>query len=89
MRANCEHNHVLHEHVIIMAIDTLPVPRVPESERTEIDDLGYREDGIVHLTAHFGYMEARRPRALRLLDPARPKARSTSTALRTFCPISN
>jgi KUP system potassium uptake protein len=71
MRANCEHNHVLHEHVIIMAIDTLPVPRVPESERTEIDDLGYGDDGIVHLTAHFGYMEA--PDVLgvlRLLDPS-------------------
>jgi KUP system potassium uptake protein len=71
MRANCEHNHVLHEHVIIMAIDTLPVPRVPESERTEIDDLGYGDDGIVHLTAHFGYMEA--PDVLgvlRLLEPS-------------------
>ena len=71
MRANCEHNHVLHEHVIIMAIDTLPVPRVPESERTETDDLGYGDDGIIHLTAHFGYMEA--PDVLgvlRLLDPS-------------------
>jgi KUP system potassium uptake protein len=71
MRANCKHNHVLHEHVIIMAIDTLPVPRVPESERTDIDDLGYGDDGIVHLTAHFGYMEA--PDVLgvlRLLDPS-------------------
>jgi KUP system potassium uptake protein len=57
MRANCEHNHVLHEHVIIMAIDTMPVPRVPDSERAEIDDLGYGDDGIIHLTAHFGYME--------------------------------
>jgi KUP system potassium uptake protein len=58
MRANCEHNHVLHKHVIVMAIDTLPVPRVPASERTEIDDLGYGDDGIVHVTAYFGYMEA-------------------------------
>jgi hypothetical protein len=59
MRANCEHNHVLHEHVIIMVIDTLPVPRVPESERTEIDDLGYGDDGIIHLTAHFGWSRRR------------------------------
>jgi KUP system potassium uptake protein len=58
MRANCEHNYVLHKHVIVMAIDTLPVPRVPASERTEIDDLGYSDDGIVHVTAYFGYMEA-------------------------------
>jgi KUP system potassium uptake protein len=71
MRANVEHNRVLHEHVVIMAIDTLPVPRVPDSERTAVDALGYAEDGIIHLTAHFGYME--KPNvlgALRLLDPA-------------------
>ena len=71
MRANIEHNRVLHEHVVIMAVDTLPVPRVPDSERTEVDDLGYAEDGIFHLTAHFGYME--KPNilgTLRLLDPA-------------------
>jgi KUP system potassium uptake protein len=71
MRANVEHNRVLHEHVVIMAIDTLPVPRVPDSERTEVDALGYVEDGIIHLTAHFGYMD--KPDVLgvlRLLDPA-------------------
>ena len=70
MRANVEHNHVLHEHVVIMAIDTLPVPRVPDPERAEVDPLGYAKDGIIHVTAHFGYME--KPNvldALRLLDP--------------------
>jgi KUP system potassium uptake protein len=54
-----------------MAIDTVPVPRVPDSERTAVDALGYAEDGLIHLTAHFGYME--KPDilgALRLLDPA-------------------
>ncbi|MFQ6331954.1 potassium transporter Kup [Nocardia sp. CWNU-33] len=71
MRANVEHNRVLHEHVVILAIDTLPVPRVPDSQRTEIDALGYGEDGIIHVTAHFGYMETPNvPHALRLLDPA-------------------
>jgi KUP system potassium uptake protein len=70
MRANVKHNHALHEHVVIMAIDTLPVPRVPDSERTEVDPLGYAKDGIFHVTAHFGYMETPNvPGALRLLDP--------------------
>ncbi len=58
MRANVEHNRVLHEHVVILALQTLPVPRVPESERLEIDDLGYTDDGITHATARFGYMDA-------------------------------
>ncbi|MEV6430893.1 potassium transporter Kup [Nocardia sp. NPDC051463] len=71
MRANVEHNRVLHEHVVILSIETLPVPRVPDAQRTEIDALGYGEDGIIHVTAHFGYMETPNvPHALRLLDPA-------------------
>ena len=71
MRANVEHNHVRHEHVVIMAIETLPVPRIPDSERMEVDALGYAEDGIIHVTARFGYMEPPKVSdALRLLDPA-------------------
>ena len=70
MRANVEHNQVRHQHVVILSIDTLPVPRVPDAERIEIDDLGYAGDGIVHVSARFGYMETPDvPRALRLLDP--------------------
>jgi KUP system potassium uptake protein len=71
MRANVEHNHVLHEHVVIVSIDTLPVPRVPDSERIEVDELGCANDGIIHITAHFGYMQTPDvPAALQLLDPA-------------------
>ena len=47
MRANVEHNHVLHEHVVILAIQTLPVPHVAAADRLEIDDLGYRDDRIL------------------------------------------
>jgi KUP system potassium uptake protein len=70
MRANVEHNHSRHEHVVILSIETEPVPRVPDDERMEVDELGFHEDGIVHVTAKFGYMEASNvPDALRLLDP--------------------
>jgi KUP system potassium uptake protein len=71
LRANVEHNHVLHEHVVIVTIDTLPIPRVNDSERIEIDPLGHTHDGIIHVTARFGYMETPDVRrALRLLEPA-------------------
>ncbi|WP_193561355.1 potassium transporter Kup [Mycolicibacterium hodleri] len=71
MRANVEHSHVRHDHVVIMTIETEPVPRVPEDERVEVDALGYAQDGIVHVTARFGYMEPSDvPAALRLLDSA-------------------
>jgi KUP system potassium uptake protein len=70
MRANAEHNQVRHEHVVIIALETPPMPRIPDGERIEIDDLGYARDGIVHVSARFGYMEPPDvPCALRLLDP--------------------
>ncbi|MGN6557378.1 MAG: potassium transporter Kup [Solirubrobacterales bacterium] len=57
MRANVEHNQILHEHVVILTIETLPVPHLESSRRLEVDDLGYTDDGITHVTARFGYME--------------------------------
>jgi KUP system potassium uptake protein len=67
MRANVEHNHSLHEHAIIVAIETIPVPYVASDERIVVDDLGHSDDGIVHVTTRFGYMdEPNVPRALAL-----------------------
>ncbi|WP_297621050.1 potassium transporter Kup [Nocardia sp.] len=72
MRAIVEHNRVLADHVVIVSIVTLPVPRIPDSERTEIDELVYADDGIIHVTASFGYMEKPNiPGTLRTLDPAK------------------
>jgi KUP system potassium uptake protein len=76
MRANVEHNHVRHEHVVIMSIETEPVPRVPAEQRLVVDDLGYADDGITHVTARFGYLETPDvPGALRQLDPAATEGR--------------
>jgi len=57
MRANVVHNHVLHEHAVILSIETPPIPYVAIDDRVVIDDLGYADDGITHVTANFGYME--------------------------------
>ena len=45
MRANVEHNEILHEHVVILSVETMPVPHVPAEERLQIDDLGYKATG--------------------------------------------
>jgi KUP system potassium uptake protein len=71
MRANVEHNHVRHEHVVILSIETEPVPRIPAGERVVVDSLGYVRDGITHVSARFGYMETPDvPGALAMLTPA-------------------
>ena len=57
LRANVEHNEILHEHVLILSIETTPAPHVPAEERLQIDDLGYKDDQIIHVTARFGYMD--------------------------------
>jgi KUP system potassium uptake protein len=57
MRANVEHNHILHEHVLILSIETRPRPHVSIDKRITVDDLGYRDDGITYATARFGYMD--------------------------------
>jgi KUP system potassium uptake protein len=70
LRANVEHNRVLHEHVVILSIDTEPVPRVPAERRLLVDDLGYADDGILHVTLRTGYMQRPHvPAVLRTLDP--------------------
>jgi KUP system potassium uptake protein len=76
MRANVEHNHVRHEHVLIIAIQTEPVPRVPTAERIVADDLGYADDGISHVTVRFGYIETPNlPDLLKALDPGSTEGR--------------
>jgi len=57
LRANVEHNRVLHECVLIVSLTTERVPYVPEEERLSIDDLGYRDDGITHITGRFGFQD--------------------------------
>ncbi|WP_308014988.1 potassium transporter Kup [Nocardia coffeae] len=76
MRANVEHNHVRHEHIVIVSIQTEPVPRVPATERITVDNLGHGDDGITHVTARYGYMETPDiPSALATIDPADTEGR--------------
>jgi KUP system potassium uptake protein len=57
LRANVEHNHVLHQHVTIVSVQILNVPHVAPEERVTCDDLGFRDDGISHVTACFGFQD--------------------------------
>ncbi|MBV8480878.1 MAG: KUP/HAK/KT family potassium transporter [Actinobacteria bacterium] len=57
LRINVEHNHIRHERIIVLHARTLRAPFAPEDERVVVDALGDANDGIVLVTALFGYRE--------------------------------
>jgi KUP system potassium uptake protein len=57
LRANLEHNHTVHASVVIVSVQTLRVPHVAVAERVSVDDLGYQDDGITHITARYGFQD--------------------------------
>jgi KUP system potassium uptake protein len=57
LRANKQHNHVLHETVVIVSMGAANVPHVPPEERLTVDDLGYEDDGIQHLSVQLGFAD--------------------------------
>jgi KUP system potassium uptake protein len=70
LRANLERNHVRHAQIVILSVETEPVPRVPAQQRVVVQELGTDPEGIIHVSAKFGYMETPDvPRALRRITP--------------------
>jgi KUP system potassium uptake protein len=57
LRANVDYNHVLHDSVVIVSVETETIPHVDPSERLVVDDLGYTGDGIVYLTVRYGFQD--------------------------------
>jgi KUP system potassium uptake protein len=75
LRANVEHNHVRHQYVIILSIETKPVPHIPDADRLTVDPLGHKDDQLTHVTARFGYMdEPNVPALLPLIRQADPES---------------
>jgi len=65
LRANVQHNHVLHERVVIVSVRSENVPHTDPSDRITIDNLGYADDGIFHVTVRYGFQDEQNiPRAL-------------------------
>jgi KUP system potassium uptake protein len=57
LRANVQHNHVRHDQVVIVSARAANVPYVDPADRLHVDDLGYDDDGIYHLTVKYGFSE--------------------------------
>jgi len=64
---NLKHNKVLHERIIILQVETMDVPRVPESQRVQCERLG---KGFHTVIARYGFTEQPDvPEALRACRP--------------------
>jgi len=57
LRANVQHNGVLHHDVVIVSANSANVPHVHPEERFVCDDLGHDDDRIHHLSVRFGFSE--------------------------------
>jgi len=57
LRANVEHNKILHQDVLIVSASSANVPHVPVAERFEVDYLGHEDDHIQYLAVRFGFSD--------------------------------
>jgi len=75
---NLKHNCVLHEKVLLVAVESLEVPRVSEAERGRVTPIS---DGISRIELRFGFME--RPDVPKGLETALGYGQIVNCDLRT------
>ena len=74
LRSHVDFNHVLHEHVVIVQIINENVPHIRHVDRVVVDDLGYADDGIVHVSVRVGFNDSQDiPRGLALAIGSSPE----------------
>ncbi len=65
LRQNVDFNKVLHENIAIVSIVNENVPHIRHVDRASINDLGYADDGIIHITYRVGFNDSQDvPKAL-------------------------
>jgi KUP system potassium uptake protein len=57
LRANVEYNHVLHEDIIIVSIETARIPHISDEDRLVVDAPNHPADNITVLLARFGFQD--------------------------------
>ncbi len=74
LRSQVAFNHVLHEHVVIVQIVNENVPHIRHVDRVVVDDLGFVDDGIVHVSVRVGFNDSQDlPRGLALAIGSSPE----------------
>ena len=69
MRYNVVHNHFLNELNVVVCVESVGMPHVPDDERIEVDDLAIPDDGISLVVARFGFQDE--PNVPHALEQAR------------------
>ena len=65
LRQNLEFNHVLHENIAIVSVINENVPHIRHVDRASVHDLGYGDDGIMHVSYRVGFNDSQDvPKAL-------------------------
>jgi KUP system potassium uptake protein len=57
LRENVEHNNVVHQAVVVVSVETHNVAHIHRDKRVVVDDLGYSDDGIMHVSVHCGFQD--------------------------------
>jgi KUP system potassium uptake protein len=57
LRAEVDHNHILHDKVVIVSLDTASLPRVESPDQFVVQWLGHGRFKVVHVTVRVGYQE--------------------------------
>lgn len=74
LRSHVAFNRVLHEHVVIVQIINENVPHIRHVDRVSVDDLGFDNDGIVHICVRVGFNDSQDiPRGLALAATQSPE----------------
>ncbi len=74
LRSHVVFNRVLHQHVAIVQIINENVPHIRHVDRVVVDDLGYADDGIVHVAVRVGFNDSQDiPRGLALAIGSTPE----------------
>ena len=76
---NLKHNHVLHEQIIVVTVETMDTPRVDPADRARIERLNER---FFRVTLRFGFMET--PNVNRALGECRRDRLSFKNRRATF-----
>lgn len=71
LRVSIDRYRVLHDRVVIISGRTTDVPHLPWSQGLSIEHIGEPGDGVIHVTADFGFQDPTDfPEVLRRLPPA-------------------